>query len=261
MVLTAQGVTALRTLSVRRAGKLATLTLDRPDAHNAIDRTMLNELHAVLDAVEADPGIRALVIEGKPGLFCTGLDFMAPSNSGGEIEESARLYFRALRRFTTIPKFIITRIEGRVQAGGVGLVAASDFALASPDATFRLPEVLIGMIPANVLPFLVRRTGTHKAYLLSLTADQLDATRAREIGLIDEVSPALDTAQRRLLIRMDRIPEKTIASLKQYMALMFPLGSDVEDLAVAQVAGLLRDPASATRVRELMHHGLWQSGS
>jgi polyketide biosynthesis enoyl-CoA hydratase PksH len=261
MVLTAQGVTALRTLSVRRTGKLATLTLDRPDAHNAIDRHMLDELHAVLDAVEADAGIRALVIEGKPGLFCTGLDFTAASNAGGEIEQSARLYFRVLRRFTTIPKFIVARIEGRVQAGGIGLVAASDFAFASPDATFRLPEVLIGMIPANVLPFLARRTGAHKAYLLSLTADQLDAARAREIGLIDEVSTELDTAQRRLLIRMDRIPEKTIASLKQYMALLFPLGNDVEDLAVARIASLLRDPASAARVRELMHHGLWQSGS
>jgi polyketide biosynthesis enoyl-CoA hydratase PksH len=261
MVLTSPGITALRTMSVRRAGKLATLTLDRPDAHNAIDRTMLNELHAVLDAVEPDLEIRALVIEGKPGLFCTGLDFTAPSNSGSEIEESARLYFQALRRFTTIPKFIIARVEGRVQAGGLGLVAASDFALSSPEATFRLPEVLIGMIPANVMPFLARRTGPHKAYLLSLTADQIDASRAREIGLVDEVSTTLDATQRRLLIRMDRIPEKTIASLKQYMTRMFPLGHDVEDMAVAQVADLLRDPTSVARVRELMHHGLWQSGS
>jgi len=251
----------LTTMAIRRTGRLATLTLDRPHAHNAIDRTMLDELHMVLDAIEPDPEVRALVIEGKPGLFCTGLDFTAPCKTSGEIDDSARLYFRALRRFTTIPKFIITRIEGRVQAGGIGLVAASDFALASPDATFRLPEVLIGMIPANVMPFLVRRTGPHKAFLLSLTAEQLDANRAREIGLVDEVSASLDAAQRRLLIRMDRVPEKTIGALKQYMTHMFPLSREVEDLAVSQVADLLRDPTSAARVRELMDHGMWQAGN
>src|SRR5438067_329197 len=121
-----------QTILVRSSGKVVTVTLNRPREHNALNRTALEEIHAALDAAEADAAVRAIVIEGRPGTFCTGLDFLEvmsgqPSREG--IEDGARLYFRTLERFTRCPKVVVAKIDGDVRAGGVGLVAASDFAI------------------------------------------------------------------------------------------------------------------------------------
>src|SRR5205823_1720022 len=115
-------------------GKLLAVTLARPERHNAINRRLLEELHAALDQAEADPQVRIIALEGQPGVFCTGLDFEAFADGAPNrdaVADTARLYYRTLLRFRQCPKLVACRIDGRVQAGGVGLVAACDYALCS----------------------------------------------------------------------------------------------------------------------------------
>jgi polyketide biosynthesis enoyl-CoA hydratase PksH len=243
-------------LSSRLEGHLLTLTIDRPEAQNALDAELLGALGEALDRAESDPRVRVVAIAGQPGVFCTGADLAG--GAGTSPAEAARLYFRLLRRFTLSPRIVVSVIDGVVQAGGIGLVAASDVAICSESSTFRLPEVLLGLIPACVLPFLMRRIGFQPSYALSLTGQKIDARRALELRLVDHVASDLHDALRRLVLSVERIPEAAVSGLKQYMHQLAPLSEREEDLAVARIAALLEDPDNLRTVRELVHHGLWQ---
>lgn len=251
-----------QTLHATRQGRTLFVRLDRPDAFNAINTAMLRDLDAVLDSVEADDAVRSVVLEGQNGVFCTGMD-LAEAVEGRpkslqEIEAGARLYFRILRRLATSPRAVIARIDGRVEAGGIGFVAASDHVLAAPASTFRLSEAVLGLMPACVMPFLKRRIGFQQARWMALSAASVDAARAERIGLVDQVADRLDEAVRRQLLAVERVPARTFARIKAYADRLSPIDLTTEDAAVGEIASLLDDPASRAIIEELMRQGLWQ---
>jgi polyketide biosynthesis enoyl-CoA hydratase PksH len=252
-----------QSILVRVSGKVITIALNRVREHNALNRNLLEEVHAAMDAAEADPAIRAIVIEGQPGTFCTGLDFddvISGSREREAIEAGARLYFRTLERFARSPKIVAARIDGRVQAGGVGLVAACDFAICSERSTFQLSEAVLGLMPASLMPFLLRRIGFQNAYLLTLTARQIDARQAAAMSLVDEVSAQPEEGLRRFLVRLEHVPPKTVDSIKGYFRRILPLPPESERLAVTQISDMLEDPVNLARISELMRQGVWQRG-
>ena len=246
-------------LKSRREGRVLVLTIDRPEAHNALDREVLSGLDRALDQAERDPAIRVVAITGQPGVFCTGADLAGGAEETPE--ESARLYFRTLRRFTTSSCIIVSVVDGTVQAGGIGLVAASDYVVCSESSTFRLPEVLLGLIPACVLPFLIRRVGVHTSQMLALTAQKLDARRAAELRLVDQVAPDLTDALRRFILGVERIPEDAVSTLKHYVHQLAPISDRDEELAIAQIVALMSRPKSLDVVHELVAHGIWPERS
>ncbi len=250
-------------LNTHQTGRMLTLTISRPAERNAINRELLASLSAAFARAESDPGVRVVVIQGQPGVFCTGTDFSgaaeSPAAGPSAVEESARLYFRTLRAFTASSKIVVSLVEGETQAGGMGLVAASDRVICSEDATFRLPEILLGLLPACVIPFLIRRIGFQRAYQLALTARKLDARQAVAFGIADEASADARDALRRFVLSVDRIPAEAVSQLKQYMSTFAPLPEDLEDRAVSSIATLLHEPQSLARVKDLMNHGMWQS--
>jgi polyketide biosynthesis enoyl-CoA hydratase PksH len=250
-----------QSILVRSSGKVVTVTLNRPREHNALNPAMLEEIQAAMDAAESDAAVRAIVVEGQAGTFCTGLDFqnvLAGASDRETVEAGARLYFRTLERFSRSPKIVAAKVDGRVQAGGVGLVAASDFAVCSERSTFQLSEAVLGLMPANLMPFLVRRIGYRQSYMLTLTARTIDARRAAEISLVDEVSAAPEENLRRFLVRLEHVPAKTVDSIKGYFRRLLPLPADSERLAVGQIADMLGDSENLARIAELMREGVWQ---
>lgn len=245
-------------LKAHQQGRLLTLTIDSPASNNALDAVLLEALGHALDRAEADPSVRVVALAATGPVFCSGADLGGPSGSAPP--ETARLYFRTLRRLASSSRIVVAVVDGAVQAGGVGLVAASDHVLCSQAATFRLPEVLIGLIPACVLPFLIRRTGLHSAQMLALTAHRIDAPRALELRLVDQVVPDVVEALRRFVLSVERIPEPAVATLKAYMDQLVPVTDREEELAVSSIAALMQHPDSLDRVRELVAHGLWTGG-
>jgi polyketide biosynthesis enoyl-CoA hydratase PksH len=242
-------------LTTRQTGRMLTLTISRPAERNAINRELLAALSSAFAQAEADPGVRIIVIQGQPEVFCTGTDF---SGDPAPVEESARLYYRTLRAFTASSKVVVSLVEGEAQAGGMGLIAASDHVICSAAATFRLPEILLGLVPACVLPFLVRRIGFHRAYHLALTARKLDAAQAVEYGIADDAPADPRDALRRFALSVDHIPAPAVAELKRYMSAFAPFPETFEERAVDCIAGLLGQPENLARVRDLMNHGVWQ---
>lgn len=199
------------TIAVECDGDVRRISFARPDAKNAINNVMVRELE---EALFCPVSVRAVVIEGSPAAFCVGADF---HESGDGPHEPERLY-NVWRRLSAGPFISIAHVRGRVTAGGIGFVAACDLVLADFEARFSLPELLFGLAPANVAPFLVRRIGRQRAHYLALSSRVIWAEQACEWGLVDEVEADSVRLVRTHLQRVARLRPEAIARYKRFMS-------------------------------------------
>ncbi|MCH4880680.1 enoyl-CoA hydratase/isomerase family protein [Pseudomonas sp. TMW22090] len=164
------------------------VTLNRPESRNAMSLQMVAELRGLLANVREDQAIRALVIGGAGGHFCAGGDIKDMANARTQGPEGFRELNRAfgalLQEVQHAPQVVITVLQGAVLGGGLGLACVSDVALADHQAQFGLPETSLGVLPAQIAPFVVQRIGLTQARRLALTAARFDGTQARQIGLV-----------------------------------------------------------------------------
>jgi polyketide biosynthesis enoyl-CoA hydratase PksH len=247
----------MNTLILESSKEILTATINRAEHRNSINSELLSELHAALSQAEADPQCHALVIQGKNELFCTGMDFqeIAQNVTTGHVGGiSAQEYMSLLKRFSSSPKFIISKVDGRVLAGGVGIVAASDFVLASNKAQFGLSEAMWGLLPANVMPFLIRRVGFQPAYAMTLSTRDISAQRAYEIHLIDELNDNLDEALRRLMAHLRRVASSTVAEAKHFFRNMWILDKNMEENSINELQKLMKQPEVMTNITNYVLH-------
>ena len=188
----------------RRAG-VAEIRLDRAEVHNAFDAALIAELTAALRQVDADPGVRAVVLTGNGTTFSAGADltWMRGMAQAGEAEnraDSERLA-ELMRTLNFLSKPTIARVNGSAYGGGVGLVACCDIAIGVDAAKFSLSEVKLGLVPAVISPYVVAAIGARHARRLFLTAEVIEAGEAVRIGLLHQSVSAgeLDEAVNRQL--------------------------------------------------------------
>jgi methylglutaconyl-CoA hydratase len=183
-------------LQRRVDGPRLTVTLNRPDVHNALNVELLAALTDAVRAASSAPGVRYVVIDGAGASFCAGadLEWMRASVSAtrGENEVDAARVADALEAIVRCPKPVIARVHGPALAGGMGIVAACDLAVAGPRAVFGLTEVRLGLVPAMVFPYLLRRVAPHQLRWAALTGERFGPQAAREMGLIHEVADDVD---------------------------------------------------------------------
>ncbi|MBV9488739.1 MAG: enoyl-CoA hydratase/isomerase family protein [Verrucomicrobia bacterium] len=245
-------------LTLRRAPRQLIATLSRPEHGNSLNSALIRELGAAVDLAERTPDCRTLVVEGVPGLFCTGLDFeegAAPDE--GRIAGNIRIsdYFRLLKRFTESPRIIVSRVDGRVIGGGAGLVAASDVVLATERSEFSLPEALWGLLPCCVLPFLMRRVGFQKAYIMTLTTRPLGAVEAHAIRLVDELTNDLDESLRKLTLRLNLLRDNTIVDMKRYFYQLSGISTETEEAAISELSRLIAQEEVQRNIRNYVLRG------
>jgi len=187
-------------LRIRTDEAVTTVSLARPDSHNALNANLIGELTRVFDDLAGDEGVRVVVLAGEGRSFCAGADVgymrdTADLSYEQNLEDAGRLgaMFRAVDE---CPKPVVAKIRGAAMGGGAGLVAAADVAVADEGARFAFSEVRLGIAPATIAPFVVRKIGASHARSLFLTGERFGAARAREIGLVHESVPSadLDTA-------------------------------------------------------------------
>ena len=174
------------TLQINQDGPVLHITLNRPDSRNAMSLTMVNELMAVFAAVENDADVRAIVLRGAGGHFCAGGDIKA-------FEKLNRRFGEMITAANHQPQVLITVLEGAVLGGGFGLACISDVAIAHSGATFGLPETGLGVIPAQIAPFVVERIGLTQARRLALTGIRFQGEEARRLGIVHEVAADADS--------------------------------------------------------------------
>lgn len=173
---------------------VATLTFDSPHNRNALSRQLVSELYERLDRAEADDSVKVVVIAAEGRVFCSGADLSEAAE--GSMEEGARGLVELQRRIVAFPKPVVTRVFGAARAGGIGIIASSDIAIAASDATFALTEVKLALAPAaislTVLPRMTSRAGARAC----LTGETFSGEQAAEWGLVTQAVPAdeLDAA-------------------------------------------------------------------
>jgi len=188
-----------QTLRVERAGPVLKIVLNRPEARNAVSPVMVCELTELFQLAHAEAAIRAVVLSGAGGTFCAGGDLKGMARADGE-SAGARLPSGASnRRFgallelaDALPKAVIALIEGAAMGGGVGLIAIADWAILEKRAQIGTPEVTVGLVPAQIAPFLTARIGYTQARRLASFGLRLDADEALRIGLVHELADGPD---------------------------------------------------------------------
>lgn len=182
------------TIKVSEDGRVATVTLARPDVRNAFNETMIAELTTAFEWLDAHEGVRAIVLAAEGPAFCAGADLNWMKRMAGysddENRADARKLARMLEAIHRCGKPVIARVHGNAYAGGVGLVAASDIAVAVDGAKFCLSEARLGLIPATIAPYVTRAMGERAARRYFTTAEVFDSTRAAALGFIHEAVPA-----------------------------------------------------------------------
>lgn len=179
-------------LVIERQGPVGLVTFNRPERHNAFDDTLIAELTEVLRSMEAEDGVRVIVLSGAGPSFSAGADLewmkRAAGYSKDENLRDAMALGALMRTLDHLRKPTIARVHGNVFGGGVGLVACCDIAIATQDAKFSLSEVKLGMIPAVVSPYVVAAIGARNARRYFLTGERFEAAEAYRIGLIHDLA-------------------------------------------------------------------------
>ncbi|MBK6596639.1 MAG: enoyl-CoA hydratase/isomerase family protein [Proteobacteria bacterium] len=188
------------TLELTRSDAIATVWLNRPDVRNAFNDTLIAELDTALTELAADPTVRVLVLGARGNVFSAGADLnwmrrMADYSREQNLADAERLA-RLLQRLATHPLPTIARIHGACYAGGVGLIAACDIAVAADSAVFCLTEVRLGLIPATIAPYVIRAVGPRVASRYFLTAETIVSAEAKRLGLVHETVPVAELDSR-----------------------------------------------------------------
>jgi methylglutaconyl-CoA hydratase len=174
----------------------ATITLSRPDVHNAFNEVVIAEMTAAFKEIAQREEIRAVVLKGEGKCFCAGADIgwmkRTIEYTFDENVADADHMANMLRTIRECPKPVIARVHGPVFGGGIGLLGACDMAVALESAIFSLSEVKLGIIPAVISPYVLEKIGAGAMRRYALTAERFDAAEARRIGLINEVAPTVE---------------------------------------------------------------------
>lgn len=227
-------------LRINISHRVAVVWLTRAEVRNAFNETTIGELTDAFVALGADPGIRAIVLAAEGPAFCAGADLdwmrrMAQYSNEENRTDALRLAVM-LRTIHECPKPVIARVHGAAFAGGMGLVAACDIAVASSNAEFCLTETKLGLIPATIAPYVLRAIGPNQARRYFLTAEKFDAAQAARIGLVHSVVPLqdLDAAVNELLEALMLTSSEAVAEAKRLVRdLAF---RPVDDAVVADTA-------------------------
>lgn len=241
-------------LEIRVARRVAVVWLAREKVRNAFNETLIAELASAFARLGADDGVRAIVLAGRGPAFCAGADLDWMRRMAGYSFEENRADARALadmlRTIHACPKPTIARVHGDAYAGGMGLVAACDIAVAAATANFCLSETKLGLIPATIGPYVIRAMGEQAARRYALTAERFDAAEALRIGFVHEVVPA-----EQLDSRVDAVVKALVnaspAAVRACKRLLQDVAQrEIDAALIAQTVEAIADIRASTEGRE-----------
>ncbi|MBL8361753.1 MAG: enoyl-CoA hydratase/isomerase family protein [Rubrivivax sp.] len=214
-------------IAVAHDGPVATVTLNRPQARNAMTMGMVLELHSALEDAEHDGQTRVIVLRGAGGHFSAGADIkemaaarMRLAADSEAIVKTSAAFGDLCVAYSRTPLALVAVPEGTVMGGGFGLTCVADVVVAGETAVFRLPETSLGVVPAQIAPFLVERLGYSEAKRLAVTGGQFDAREALALRLVHEVHApdALDAAVARVVRQILQSAPRALGATKALIA-------------------------------------------
>lgn len=236
----------LQTLLYDIENKVAKVTFNRPDVHNAFNDIMIKELSEVFDCIAENNDVRVVIVTGKGKSFCAGADlnwmrrvkdYSYEDNLKGSLELADMFY-----KIYASPKPTIAQVNGVAIGGGTGFVAVCDIAIAADQAKFSFSEVKLGLIPACISPYVMKKCGEGKCREFFLTGERLIAERAHAAGLINMVVPLdeLDDVVGELVKRLVSSGPEAITKCKELLRNVAQMSFDEAREYTAEVIARLR---------------------
>lgn len=233
------------TVTIERTPPIVRITLNRPEVHNAFNETLIAELTEAFESLREDEATRVVVLQGAGKSFCAGADLnwmgKMVNYSFAENLEDARALARMFETIDHCPKPVVGRIHGAAIGGGAGLVAVCDVAIATPTAQFAFSEVKLGLIPAVITPYVMRKIGYGNARALFITGERFSAETALRMGLIHRLVPEeqLDTEVEAVVQNLLQNGPNAMAAAKMLLHAALTLPHDeFRSLTIARIAEL-----------------------
>ncbi len=204
---------------VTRDGGVATVTMNRPDARNALSRDLIEALDLAVGQVEADASLRVMVLAGAGAAFCAGMDVKGVMSDPAGMRVMLQGLARVTLRIRRLALPTIAKVQGAAVGGGCGLMVVTDFALTHPEAKVGYPEVSLGLCPAVVAPWLIRRIGPGRARAMLLAGGTYGGDEAFRLGLATHLVPQdrLEAETGRLAQQLCGGGRQAIAVTKQWL--------------------------------------------
>jgi methylglutaconyl-CoA hydratase len=243
------------TITVRTNNRVARVALNRPEVHNAFNTQMLLDLIDAFGKLGADGDIRVVVLTGEGKSFCAGADLQwmreIINYSYEQNLEESNTVADLMETIYLCPKPTVARVNGAAIGGGTGLVAACDIAVAAESAKLSLSEVKLGLVPACISPYVIKRVGESRARELFLTGERLNAPRAAEYGLVNRAVPdgELDAA-------VDELGEKLITSGPEAIATCKELLRRVPGRPISEIKAFTAECIAKMRVSDEGQEGM-----
>lgn len=218
----------------------------------------LEALRADLERAAGDAECPPWVVHGQAGVFCRGMDLGAMAGAADAVPTGPRAFADCLARLRAAPRPTIALVDGAALGGGVGLAAACDVVLATPRSTFALPEALLGLLPAIIMPLLLERLAPQKARLFALAGASRDAAWALRAGLVDELVEPEDLERRagRVARELSRAAPRAVVELRALVSEMTRLEPDAAlARGVARTTAAVADPRLREAVRSFLEDG------
>jgi len=253
-------MTDYQTLELESHSDVAVIWMNRPEVRNAFNEIMIGELSQALKALESDPAVRVIVLAGRGPSFCAGADLNWMKKMSGYTEaqnyEDALGLATMLNTLNTLSKPTIARVHGHAYAGGMGLVAACDMAVAAFEAEFCLSEVRIGLIPSTIGPYVVAAMGERASRRYMLTAERFNASEAYRTGLVHEIAPAenMDEKIDELLVHLVRCGSEAHAETKSLIGTIVasPLDQSLIEETATRIAKIRASDEGKEGIRSFL---------
>lgn len=243
-----------QTLTVAVDGRIARVTLNRPELRNAFNEQSIAELALAFDELGRHELVRAIVLQANGSAFCAGADLNWMKKMAGysdsENRADAMLLADMLRTIYLCPKPVVAKVQGDCYAGGMGLVAACDMAVSVDTANFCLSEVKLGLIPATISPYVIKAMGENAARRYFLTAERFDAREAHRIGFVHEVVAA-DALDARAAALAETLANNSPNAVREAKKLVREIaGQPVTEGLLEDTAGRIAAIRASTEGRE-----------
>lgn len=215
------------------SGNISTITLNKTATRNALDLELITGLLDILDSVDKQQKIHTVILRGNGEHFCAGANVnwlreLGSLAEGSPMAQEVQLLSRLLRRLANLSKLVLARVHGRIMGGGIGLVAGCDVVFAAPSSQFCFSEARLGLIPATIAPYVLRKMGYSASLRYIASAKLFGPEEALRYGLVHEVMSTDHLAEidQRLLTeakQIDQLSRSAIATSKAMLSKMLPI--------------------------------------
>lgn len=247
------GLNNYQTLKVRWEDTICYIQMYRPQDNNTINDTLIQECSEAID--ECQNKATVVVLEGLKETFCFGADFNAMAKANSENSASPEPLYDLWLKLAQSSFVSVAHVEGKANAGGIGFVAACDLVFASDKSVFSLSELLFGLMPACVLPFLIRKVGFQKAHAMTLMTKPVSVEEAHNWGLVDKYDANSSTLLRRSLLRLRRLNKNAIERYKRYMNALDTTLNDHKSKALNTNLEVFNDSENRAKIKRYIETG------